>query len=186
MQKSSKNFSHWGMNSSFWRTRLWICWKRIFRGGNNDEVLTLVVGVKHPPGHIAVACNSPAARLYSGNTWNCVLATGHLHHGQWGQRQGGEGLKAGTRQAWVLGSWVWPYWGGLSWGAELRLLVMVTVSVYHRWVEEIYTVSLSVFRKHCLVVYFVFLKQSTGSKSLKYMYRQLSYMADFLSNLIVI
>ena len=46
-------------------------------GGNNDEVLDLVVGVKQSPGHIAVAYNSPATRLYSGNTWNCVLATGY-------------------------------------------------------------------------------------------------------------
>eukprot|EP00092_Neocalanus_flemingeri_P090038 GFUD01114021.1.p1 GENE.GFUD01114021.1~~GFUD01114021.1.p1 ORF type:complete len:465 (-),score=190.35 GFUD01114021.1:10-1404(-) len=45
--------------------------------GNNDEVLDLVL-MGETNTHLAVACNSPAIRLYNRDTWNCVLATGHL------------------------------------------------------------------------------------------------------------
>ena len=97
-------------------------------------VLDLVVGVKHPPGHITVACNSPATRLYSGNTWNCVLATGYLHCVPGLATYPGDtsimasGGKDREARVWrleslVVGSGPIEALGGLSWGAELSLLV---------------------------------------------------------------
>ena len=44
--------------------------------GVNDEVLDLVL-MGECNIQLAVACSSPAIRLYIRGTWNCVLVTGH-------------------------------------------------------------------------------------------------------------
>ena len=44
--------------------------------GVNDEVLDLVM-MGECNIQLAVACSSPAIRLYSRCTWNCLLVTGH-------------------------------------------------------------------------------------------------------------
>ena len=49
--------------------------------GDNDQVLALgLLGQKESEGvasHVAVACNSPAVRLYNRDTWQCSLHPGH-------------------------------------------------------------------------------------------------------------
>ena len=42
--------------------------------GDNDQVLSLT---RLGESHLAVACNSPAVRLYDLNTWRCSLSPGH-------------------------------------------------------------------------------------------------------------
>ena len=100
-------------------------------------VLDLVVGVKHPPGHKAMVCNSPATRLYSGNLELCwpldtytVLCLATYPGDTSIMASVGEDrearvwrLEQDRLEGLVVGSGHIEALGGLSWGAELSLLV---------------------------------------------------------------
>jgi len=92
--------------------------------------------------HLAVACNSPAIRLYSRDTWNCVLATGHTDTvlclatcpGDTSiMASGGKDrevrvwrLEQDRLECLVVGSGHTEALGGLSWGAGPSQLVTVS------------------------------------------------------------
>ena len=110
-------------------------------GGYNDEVLDLVL-MGNTNTHLSVACNSPAIRLYSRDTWNCVLATGHTDKvlclatcpGDTSiMASGGKDkevrvwrLKQDRLECLVVGSGHTEALGGLSWGAGPDQLVTVS------------------------------------------------------------
>jgi len=109
--------------------------------GNNDEVLDLVLMGKTST-HLAVACNSPAIRLYNRTSWNCVLATGHtdtvlclatcqddttiLASGSKDNEVRVWRLEQDTLKCIMVGSGHTEALGGLAWGAGPSQLVTVS------------------------------------------------------------